>query len=427
MAMTSLPCLRQSVKKYLTRCLDKRNTHTYPRKGDKLVVAMSGGVDSSVAARLLVEEDYDLSAVYMRNWDTRDESGTDGGCEWEKDWEDVQRVCRMIDIPCKMVDLSRDYWNKVFEPSLYQWEKGITPNPDVWCNKEIKFGALLECLPANPSTKERPWFATGHYAKKDWSTCLDEPRPRLLRGAARNKDQSYYLSSISEDGLRRSLFPLGHLNKLQVRELARKYQLPTAQRPESMGICFVGEKARFSKFLSSYIPPNPGPIYELSTNKVIGNHLGLWNYTIGENVRIKGMPARMFVAKKDISNNAIYVVPGTNNSALYFTAMRITGYRWIWADMPPRDISTPLGLRAHVRHRYRMEEVPCTVFMQDDPSDLLIEFDEPQKAVAPGQVGVLYDSDWCLGCGYITYTLPEVGGQDVSEKTILPPGSPSFA
>ncbi|KAM6500137.1 tRNA-specific 2-thiouridylase [Amanita muscaria] len=364
---------------------------------------MSGGVDSSVTARLLADQDYDLSAVYMRNWDTRDESGTDRGCEWEKDWEDVQRVCRMLDIPCHLIDLSREYWNRIFQPSLYQWEMGVTPNPDVWCNREIKFGALLERL-QNDNSHLKPWFATGHYARKDWFGPPSKRRPRLLRGVDRNKDQSYYLSSISEAGLGRALFPLGHLTKPEVRKLAKKYQLPTAERSESMGICFVGEKTKFSKFLSSYIPTNPGPIYDISTNKLLGQHAGLWNYTIGENARIGGMPARMFVTRKDSTSNAIYVAPGTENSALYCTSISVANYRWIWADEAPEAISASPGFRARIMYRYRMSDVPCTVFIQGDPSNLLIKFNEPQKAVSPGQVAALWDGDWCLGCGIIAYT-----------------------
>ncbi|KAK2460092.1 hypothetical protein APHAL10511_007890 [Amanita phalloides] len=399
------------LKRYLTRSLATCHAFT-PRKGDKVVIGMSGGVDSSVTACLLAEEDYNLSAVYMRNWDTRDESGTDKGCEWEKDWEDVQRVCRVLDIPCKLIDLSREYWNRVFEPSLYQWEMGVTPNPDVWCNKEIKFGALLERLPSNGHTQKKPWFATGHYARKDWAECHGKYRPRLLHAADRNKDQSYYLSAISEDGMRRALFPLGHLNKPEVRQLAQKYQLPTADRPESMGICFVGEKTRFGKFLSSYILPRPGPIHELSTNRIIGEHTGLWNYTIGENARIAGMPTRMFVAKKDPSYNAIYVAPGADNSALYCSAMQVTKHKWIWADKAPKELFAPSGFRAHVMYRYRMRDVPCTIYMQGDESNLLIKFDEPQKAVSPGQVATLYHGDWCLGCGTILETFSNMPSED---------------
>ncbi|KAG6809150.1 hypothetical protein H0H92_001400 [Tricholoma furcatifolium] len=247
---------------------------------------MSGGVDSSVTAKLLADQDYDLSAVFMRNWDTRDESGTDKGCEWEKDWEDVQRVCRVLDIPCKMIDLSREYWNRVFEPSLRQWEDGVTPNPDILCNREIKFGALLEHLPIASS-------------------------PSLTLVKYTTKDQTYFLAGISEQGLDRACFPLGNLLKTKVRELARRYRLPTAERRESMGICFVGKKSKFGDFISSYIPPNPGPIIDVSTGSILATHQGLWNYTIGQGARLPGMKEKAFVVRKDVDKNAVYIAPGS--------------------------------------------------------------------------------------------------------------------
>ncbi|KAF9447429.1 5-methylaminomethyl-2-thiouridylate-methyltransferase [Macrolepiota fuliginosa MF-IS2] len=339
----------------------------------------------------------------MRNWDTRDESGTDRGCEWEKDWEDVQQVCRKLDIPCQMIDLSREYWNNVFEPSLQLWESGVTPNPDVWCNKEIKFGALLERLPL--ASSGNIWFATGHYTRKTWSNHSDgTPRPQLLRGLDPNKDQSYYLSSISEAGLRRALFPLGGLSKSKVRELAKDYQLPTAERPESMGICFVGEKSRFNRFVSSYIPPNPGPIVDKTTGRTIAEHHGLWNYTIGENARIAGMPMKMFVSQKDTSTNTIFVVPGTDNDLLYCQTLHVPHFSWIWKDSPPREIDTEAGLQARVMHRYRMVDVPCTIHRVQNSGELKIDFDRPEKSVSPGQVAALYDEAWCLGCGIIERT-----------------------
>ncbi|KAF8121668.1 tRNA methyl transferase-domain-containing protein [Boletus edulis] len=303
---------------------------------------MSGGVDSSVTAKLLADpsNEYDLSAVFMRNWDTRDESGSDDGCEWKKDWEDVQRVCRMLDIPVKMIDLSREYWLRVFEPSLRDWASGLSPNPDVWCNKEVKFGALLDRL-TKDSAFSNAWLATGHYARKTWDTSnrLTQPRPMLRKPLDSTKDQTYYLSSISENSLSRALFPLSQLTKAQ---------LPTATRDESMGLCFVGERKRFGEFISQYIVPKPGPIVDMTTSEKAGVHQGLWNYTIGQGAKISGMPQRMFVAKKDPRANIIFVVPGADHPALYVEGIRVRDFHWIWADGEPPEVSRPSGLEAHI-------------------------------------------------------------------------------
>ncbi|KAH7929648.1 5-methylaminomethyl-2-thiouridylate-methyltransferase [Leucogyrophana mollusca] len=366
---------------------------------------MSGGVDSSVTAQLLAHNDYDLSAVFMRNWDTRDESGSDQGCEWEKDWEDVQRVCRKIDLPCRMIDLSQEYWTRVFEPALASWQSGVTPNPDVWCNKEVKFGALLQRLTRDSALSNTPWLATGHYARKDWISAdsSQPPRPRLLRPHDLAKDQTYYLSSISESGLARALFPLADLNKSDVRKLAKSWDLPTAAREESMGICFVGEKRKFHDFISQYISPNPGPIIDLTTGRESGTHQGLWSYTIGQGAKIPGLPQRMFVAKKDIDKNIVYVVPGTDHPALYCSSVVVPEWTWIWKDHHPRGFSDPRGLQARTKFRHVMEDVGCTVYPEGQ-SGMRIVFDEPQKAVAPGQIATVYLGDWCLGCGTINQT-----------------------
>ncbi|KAK7467238.1 hypothetical protein VKT23_004295 [Stygiomarasmius scandens] len=375
---------------------------------------MSGGVDSSVAARLLADQDYDLSAIFMRNWDTRDESGTDKGCEWEKDWQDVQRVCKSLDIPCKMIDLSRQYWNRIFEPALRIWEFGQTPNPDVWCNREIKFGALLEHLPIDSRTGQRSWFATGHYARKAWST---DGRPKLLTAKDELKDQSFYLSSISEQGLSRALFPLGSLSKVQVRGLARQHRLETAERAESMGLCFVGERGKFSDFLSSYIPPNPGSIVDLTTGKTVASHHGLWGYTIGQKAKIPGMAQKMFVARKDPSSNTVYVVPGGNHGALYMDVVNSRDWTWIWKDSPPQEVFSESGLCALVKIRHRAQSTPCTV-KQSPEGHVTITINEPQKGVSPGQVAAVWLGDWCLGCGTITSTDQSPALRDIDQQAL---------
>ncbi|EPS94772.1 tRNA-methyltransferase [Fomitopsis schrenkii] len=365
---------------------------------------MSGGVDSSVTAKLLGEKDYDLSAVFMRNWDTRDESGTDKGCEWEKDWEDVQQVCRKLDIPCRMVDLSRQYWLRVFEPSLSMWERGYTPNPDVWCNKEVKFGALMDEL-----TDGDCWLATGHYADKSWASphaqSLGEMplRPTLLKPKDKTKDQTYYLSAIPEESLARALFPLASYTKTDIRELAHKADLPTASRAESMGICFVGQKRRFDDFLSQYISPRPGLIKELETDRVVGRHEGVWHYTIGQNARIPGLAQKAFVARKDLQQNTIYVVGGPDHPALYTKGLVATSFQWIWRDSPPSGIETDSGLQCRVKYGYRTPEVGC--HLRRDAHDVMsFTFSEPRKHVAPGQIATVLDGDRILGCGTITGT-----------------------
>ncbi|KAG2141519.1 tRNA-specific 2-thiouridylase [Suillus cothurnatus] len=328
---------------------------------------MFGGVDSSVAAKLLADKDYDLSAVFMHNWDTRDESGSDHGCE---------RVCRVLELPCKMVDLSREYWTRVFEPSLKFWESGITPNPDVWCNKEVKFGVLLDRLTEDPGLSDTPWLATGHYANKVWKSHHGVLRPRLLRPRDVTKDQTYYLSSVRERSLSPALFP----------ELAVKWNLPTVARQESMG-----------HMVSQYIPPRPEPIIDLETGLQVGEHTGPWDFTIGQGAKVRGLKEKTFVVKKDIPKNIIYVVPGTDHSALYAQSLTIRDWTWIWADSPPIELMHPGGLKARMKFRHVMADTDFSVYSDNDC--IRIDFNESQKAVAPGQVATVYIENWCLGCG----------------------------
>ncbi|KAG2141510.1 tRNA-specific 2-thiouridylase [Suillus cothurnatus] len=323
---------------------------------------MSGGVDSSVAAKLLADK---------------------------KDWEDVRRVCRVLELPFKSIisllqkvlNLSREYWTRVFEPPLKFWESGITPNPDVWCNKEVKFGVLLDRLTEDPGLSDTPWLATV------WKSHHGVLRPRLLRPRDVTKDQTYYLSSVPERSLSPVLFPLGSI----------KDRSQGARHKKAWGIWFVGEKRKFHDFISQYIPPRPGPIIDLETGLQVGEHTGPWNFTIGQGAKVRGLKEKTFVVKKDIPKNIIYVVPRTDHSALYAQSLTIRDWTWIWADSPPIELMHPGGLKARMKFRHVMADTDCSVY--SDNNCIHIDFNESQKAVAPGQVATVYIEDWCLGCG----------------------------
>ncbi|KAG8856019.1 hypothetical protein FRB96_006586 [Tulasnella sp. 330] len=366
------------------------------QKGSRVVVAMSGGVDSSVTASLLTDHDVDLSAVYMRNWDERDEMASDTGCQWEKDWEDVQQVCRMLDVPVKLVDLSQQYWTRVFEPSLSDWAEGITPNPDIVCNKEIKFQALIDAALDGHDQA----LATGHYAAVgSVKSSLGIRRHTLLRPIDSLKDQTYFLSSINQKQLSQAIFPLAKYTKGQVRDLAHARRLPTAARPDSVGLCFIGQKdRRIDQFLSQYLTPQPGAITDLH-GKVLGEHQGLWTYTIGQCARIKGQPRKLFVARKDARLNSMIVVPH-DHPALFSESAEMDEWHWIM-DEEPTDLLSP-NRKFEAKICYREPPYPCRISKRDD--GLCITFDNPIRGVTPGQYAVLYDIDICLGSGKILRT-----------------------
>ncbi|PWZ02737.1 5-methylaminomethyl-2-thiouridylate-methyltransferase [Testicularia cyperi] len=402
-----------------------------PQKSDKIKIAMSGGVDSSVTALLLAQSDrYELEAVFMRNWNELDETGSlqpgSGGamgCSWQQDWDDVQAVCRHLGgIPASMIDLSKEYWTNVFEPALGDWEQGTTPNPDVDCNREIKFGALMDRLvdthtgsPASSDSTSssgtgKTWLATGHYAEIGWSDTASiqdggAPRPVLLRAADRTKDQSYYLSSVLESRLAHAHFPLAPYLKSEVRALAVKHALPTAARKESMGICFIGNRGRgpnngFSRFLGNYLSSTPGNIVDECGNKV-GEHRGMHSVTVGQGARISGALAKYYVARKDIPKNEIVVVQGKTHPMLMCTRLHVPRLDWIWSEAP-REATTSHGVRLLAQVRHRMKEVECIVRPAGpDRGGFVVEFPDPVLAVAPGQVLGLWKDKWCLGSGTI--------------------------
>lgn len=351
----------------------------------KIIVGMSGGVDSSVAAVLLKQQGYDVIGLFMHNWNEKDD---DGICSSDEDYAYVREVCDKIDIPYYTVNFSKEYWDKVFTYFLDELKQGRTPNPDVMCNKEIKFKAFLNfAMGLNAK-----YLATGHYARIGQSG----DRKTLLRGIDDNKDQTYFLYNLGQNELSKIMFPIGSLQKKMVREIAHKHDLATASRKDSMGICFIGER-NFNKFISKYLPSQSGDIVDIITDNKIGRHDGLMHYTIGQRkgLGIGGTSTNSrpyFVAKKDIKNNILYAVQG-DDDVLYSDGCIISNLSFVSGQIPAQQF------QATVRLRHRQKDKPCDVIVENDTAQ--IKFHEKQRAVAPGQSAVLYQGDVCLGGGII--------------------------
>ena len=358
-------------------------------KSKKIIVGVSGGVDSSVAALLLLEQGHQVEALFMKNWDETDESG---GCIWEADVEDALAVCEKLGIRLNTVDLSEAYWHKVFREFLDEYRRGRTPNPDILCNQEIKFRAFLDHATSLDATA----IATGHYAsiQRHNGAC------RLLKGADRNKDQSYFLCRLNQAQLAKSLFPLGTLKKPEVRALAKKHGFITHDKKDSTGICFIGERP-FRDFLSRYLPVQAGPIRTLDGAEV-GEHAGIHFYTLGQRQGlgiggVKGYPEQpWYVVAKDVQNNVLTVAQGHDHPTLFSHGLTASNLHWI-AGAPA------LPLQCSVKTRYRQADQPCTIEAADD-NRVRANFTRPQRAVTPGQYAVFYDGDQCLGGGVIEQT-----------------------
>ncbi|WP_160679470.1 tRNA 2-thiouridine(34) synthase MnmA [Clostridium sp. C8-1-8] len=352
-------------------------------KDTRVVVGMSGGVDSSVSALLLKQQGYEVIGVFMKNWDEEDESGV---CTSVDDYDDVRRVCQKLDIPYYTVNFVKEYWDRVFEYFLSEYRKGRTPNPDVMCNKEIKFKAFLEFA----MKVGADYIAMGHYAQVD---CKDGEY-RLLRGKDSNKDQTYFLCELNQFQLSKSMFPIGHLEKSRVREIAAEYGLSTANKKDSTGVCFIGER-NFDKFLDNYLPAKKGKILTLD-GELKGEHFGLMHYTLGQRkgLGIGGEGEPWFVAEKDLINNILYVAQGEKNPKLYSYGLVATEMNWI------SDKEMSQKFKCTAKFRYRQKDQSVTVHLKEENS-CIVEFDEPQKAITPGQVVVFYDGEVCLGGGII--------------------------
>ncbi|MCU9592919.1 tRNA 2-thiouridine(34) synthase MnmA [Caldibacillus thermolactis] len=352
-------------------------------KNTRVVVGMSGGVDSSVAAYLLKEQGYDVIGIFMKNWDDTDEFGV---CTATEDYEDVIRVANQIGIPYYAVNFEKEYWDKVFTYFLDEYKAGRTPNPDVMCNKEIKFKAFLD----HALKLGADYLATGHYAR----VIVEDGETKMLRGVDSNKDQTYFLNQLSQDQISKVMFPLGHLTKPEVREIAKKAGLATANKKDSTGICFIGER-NFKEFLSQYLPAQPGRM-ETLTGEYKGEHQGLMYYTIGQRhgLGIGGDGDPWFVVGKDLERNVLLVGQGFHNEALYSDAIIATKVSWVSNKEKPKEF------RCTAKFRYRQPDNNVTVRLLDN-DEVEVIFDEPIRAVTPGQAVVFYNGEECLGGGTI--------------------------
>ncbi len=361
-------------------------------QGKHVVLGLSGGVDSSVSAALLKENGMHVTALFMKNWE---EDDTNSYCAAAKDREDAQKVCDKLGIELKTINFAAEYWDNVFEIFLSEYKEGRTPNPDILCNKEIKFKAFMQYA---MEVLNADYIATGHYCQRSFNT----KRPHLLRGNDNNKDQSYFLHAIEQNVLERVLFPVGDIEKPQVRAIADKLGLATAKKKDSTGICFIGEK-RFHEFLSKYIPAKPGLIRTVD-GKVVGKHDGLMYATIGQRKGLHiggtkdGNGKPWYVVEKDIKNNELIVAEGNDDSALYSVGLEAVHETWI-TECPT------LPFECTCKIRYRQPDVECIVTRDGDR--LIVRFKKPVAAVAPGQSVVFYQGMDCLGGAVIDRHIKE--------------------
>jgi tRNA-uridine 2-sulfurtransferase len=352
----------------------------------KVVIGMSGGVDSSVAAIMLQKQGYEVIGLFMRNWDSFADGEVEGApttdegiCPQEVDYNDAKKVCDKLGIPLYRKDFIKEYWDYVFTYFLDELKKGRTPNPDIMCNKYIKFDQFAK----EAEKLGADYIATGHYCRvKDG---------QLMRAKDDNKDQSYFLSQVSKEQLKNVLFPIGDMIKPDVRKIAEEYDLVTAKKKDSTGICFIGER-NFSNFLKNYLPNQPGDIVDIKTGKKVGNHIGLMHYTIGQRrgLDIGGTKNRMFVVGKDLNKNILYIESG-NDEYLITTSCVVDQINWTYEKRLEKCTA---------KFRYRQKDIEVSLeWLNDD--EILVKYPQGVKSVTPGQACVFYDGDICLGGGII--------------------------
>lgn len=358
----------------------------------KVIVGMSGGVDSSVSAYLLQQQGYQVEGLFMKNWE---EDDGEEYCTAAEDLADAQAVCDKLGIELHTVNFAAEYWDNVFEYFLEEYKAGRTPNPDILCNKEIKFKAFLEFA---DEILDADYIAMGHYVRR---TFTEDGQPaQMLRGKDNNKDQSYFLYTLSHDQVARSLFPVGELEKSEVRAIAEEQSLITAKKKDSTGICFIGER-KFTEFLGRYLPAQPGKI-ETPEGNVIGEHQGLMYHTLGQRKGLHiggqkgggGLEEPWYVAEKDLERNVLIAVQGGEHPLLKSSGLIASQLHWVSRE----TLTEPV--QCTVKTRYRQQDIECTITPVDDKT-IKVMFNEPQVAVTPGQSAVFYQGEVCLGGGII--------------------------
>lgn len=362
--------------------------------GKKVILGLSGGVDSAVAAYVLKQQGYDVECAFMRNWDAMANNDFLGNptnnasqCPQEKDWDDACSVAEALGLKIHRIDFIKEYWDNVFQTFIDEYKKGRTPNPDILCNKYIKFDYFLKFA----LDLGADYVATGHYARVEHT----ENEHFMLRGLDDNKDQTYFLCQLNQYQLSKTLFPIGDLQKSEVRKIANELALSIANKKDSTGICFIGER-NFREFLKNYIPMKEGNIIEYETGRCLGTHQGVMYYTIGQRkgLGIGGPGGPWFVIGKSVSKNELYVAQGAEDEWLFTTSCRVSGVNWV----SPTKFEGKLPCTA--KFRYRQKDYGVTLeWIGDD--EIMVYYDKPVSSVTPGQEAVFYMNEYCLGGGVI--------------------------
>lgn len=384
-----------------------------------MILGMSGGVDSAVSALLLKRKGYEVIGIFMRNWDIKNEKGH---CQSDIDAEDAEWVCRQLDIPFREVNFVKEYWNDVFTYMLDEYKAGCTPNPDILCNKNMKFSTFLNHARDTHNTEV---IATGHYARTSFGEDLQHYNPskgaRLLQAVDRWKDQTFYLSQIPQKSLQHTMFPVGDYNKDVVRKIAESAKLSrVAHKRDSTGICFIGTR-NFQDFISEYIEDKPGQFIDLDTREPVGYHQGIHQWTVGQRCLLPGMKKAYFVAEKQKESNNIIVVAGSDHPALYASTLFTEPFYWIHS--PPPKLFSEGQLECMFRFQHTHSLIPCVITTHSNnpwhhsptQNNMAISLAEPTRAITPGQFAVLYHGDECLGSARIMRPGPSLYTLNVNE------------